>query len=202
MNALAFPSTRWLVLVVTLCAVPVLALAAAAVAARLFVVDNYRVHGAGMSPSMGAGAYALAWRRSYRSASEVERGQIIVISEVRDGRRYTFLWRVIGLPGDTVRTGGRGVWVNGQLLPQHPIKELAGQRIAREALADRSYLVAYDLGDEREPSPPVAIPPGHLFLMGDNRSHSFDSEDKGAVAFHQVRGRVFWSSAEPLSLLP
>ena len=39
---------------------------------------------------------------------------------------------------------------------------------------------------------PIVVPPGHVFLLGDNRDSSDDSRYWGTVPIERIEGRVFW----------
>ena len=39
---------------------------------------------------------------------------------------------------------------------------------------------------------PLIVAPGHLYVLGDNRTHSVDSRSYGPVPFPVVRARVLW----------
>jgi len=88
-----------------------------------------------------------------------------------------FIKRVIGLPGDRIELSGQRIYVNGTL---HEDKY--GVYTARHAEAGRpsSWLV----------------PEGHVFVMGDNRDHSYDSRFWGFVPIASIKGKAFiiyWS---------
>lgn len=78
--------------------------------------------------------------------------------------------RVIGLPGDSVKVTGDGVYVNGSLLSE-PYANL-----------------------ESGPGPTGTwkVPEGDVFMMGDNRGHSGDSRAFGSVPIGSIVGRAFF----------
>jgi signal peptidase I len=39
---------------------------------------------------------------------------------------------------------------------------------------------------------PVVVPPGQVFLLGDNRDSSDDSRYWGTVPIERIEGRIFW----------
>lgn len=79
--------------------------------------------------------------------------------------------RVIALPGDSVEIVGEIAYVNG----------------VREDFAPR---VINGPGDVSLQAGPVTIPPGHVFLLGDNRPMSDDSRHFGPVPLDEVQGKV------------
>jgi signal peptidase I len=101
----------------------------------------------------------------------IHRGDIVVFtkppreqSDIKD-----LIKRVIGLPGDTV-TGRNGhVYIDGRQLAE-------------------SYLPAGTITDNFDP---VKIPPGDIWVMGDNRPASQDSRSFGPIRESSVVGRAF-----------
>jgi signal peptidase I len=111
---------------------------------------------------------------------EIGRGDIIIFRFEREPEK-DYVKRVIGLPGDIVKVEEKRVIVNGQAL-----EEAYVQHIDETIIPERDYL------------PPVKVPPGHYFVMGDNRDNSADSREWGFVPREQIAGRalfVYWSLA-------
>ena len=80
--------------------------------------------------------------------------------------------RVIAQPGDTVAIDVRGrAIVNGET----------------ESGTD---IIQCRPTDECELPEPITVPPGHLFVMGDNRPYSGDSRDFGPIEIDSVEGKV------------
>ncbi len=133
-------------------------------------------------------------------ASQPERGDVVIFKQppLND---VDYVKRVIGLPGDTVQMIGGVLHLNDQAIPklrgtdleiavstntkcyspQFEAKLADGSDVCRyprykEVLpGGRSYYVL-DLGPRpQDDTPPVVVPEGKLFLMGDNRDNSEDS---------------------------
>ncbi len=106
-----------------------------------------------------------------------------------------FIKRVIGLPGDCIRiVKGQGVFVNGKLLDEtsyvkEPVNydlnilgDIGGRSVTNQTI--RPY------SDPSNITKPIVVPPGQLFVLGDNRNHSEDSHVFGLLDEQRVIGRV------------
>jgi signal peptidase I len=149
-----------------------------------------------------------------------KRGDIVIVTP--PGQSDDYIKRVIGLPGDTVEVRGGRLILNGrpvrsQVRPPAMIPvdlnapcglEFAGSQVrsdnglaycrlpvVRETLPNGISYDTIDLG----PSPgddfgPVRVPPGHLFLMGDNRDRSADSRFALGPPENGLGGPVPWEN--------
>ena len=104
------------------------------------------------------------------------RGDIIVFQWPRD-LSQDFIKRCIAVPGETVEIRHRQVFVNGQPLTE-PYAKHAAPTEEPTGLSPRDNLA------------PVTVPPGHLFMMGDNRENSADSRFWGFLPMELVKGRA------------
>ena len=85
----------------------------------------------------------------------------------------TFIKRVVGLPGDRLRIVDGHVIRNGK----------------RES---DSYIAACGPdGQDCNLPKPITVPPGHYFMMGDNRGESADSRYWGPIAKSAIIGEAF-----------
>jgi signal peptidase I len=128
---------------------------------------------------------ASALERAILPVSRIERGDIVVFKYPEDPER-DFIKRVIGLPGDTLEVRRKAVHINGQPLDEPYVHFLQPASAAGE-------ITSYDV---RENYGPVTVPPGHYFVMGDNRDNSQDSRYWGFLPAGYVKGKalfVYWS---------
>ena len=160
-----------------------------------------------------------------------QRGDVVVFRH--PGKDSDLIKRVIGLPGDTIAVRGGRLILNGQAVPRQSlpaakiavsanspcrtvppaapvIATVGGQPYClynayRETLpGGPSYTVLDQLdAGPADDFPAARVPPGHVFLMGDNRDDSLDSRFPafeggiGMVPTEQLIGRAmvtFWST--------
>ena len=132
-------------------------------------------------PGLSTGKYLF-------HAAPIHRGDIIVFTAPYD-RSMDLIKRVIGVPGDKVQVIDGVVWRNGERI-QDPHAYLSRSEQARSPyLASDNFPPRDPRNPERDPGP-VVMPPGKLFMMGDNRDDSYDSRFWGFADQNDVEGRA------------
>ena len=148
------------------------------VAGLLFLAVNLltariRVEGISMEPNLHDGQFVVVNRLAYRW-SQPERGDIIVFHFPLNPERR-FIKRVIGLPGEEVTVRGGQVYINGELIDEPYLN------------AAPRYSGDWTLG------------PDEIFVLGDNRNNSSDSQNWGALPLGEIIGKavlVYWPPSE------
>jgi signal peptidase I len=124
-----------------------------------------------MEPALHQGDRLVVNKVAYR-LGHIERGDVVVVdSDQIPGASpelsKTLVKRVVGLPLESVSA------LDGRLF-------IDGSPIDQPWLGDVETL---DFG-------PVVVPPGSVFVLGDNRGSSIDSRNFGAVPTEAIIGRV------------
>ena len=172
---------------------------------RTFVVQAFKIPTGSMEPNLLVGDHLLVNKFVFAPTAhpaerfllpmrELRRGDIVVFKFPEDPER-DFIKRVIGLPGDTVELRNREISINGQKIAEPYAHYLFPVGEAQESASS----------DVREHYPPVTVPDGHYFMMGDNRDNSQDSRYWGFLPAHYVKGRalmIYWSFVEPAGEQP
>ena len=115
------------------------------------------------------------------SLGEPQRGDIVVFPFPHNPK-IDYIKRVVGLPGDTLEIRNKQLYRNG------------------EAVTDEAYVIHSDsrtFPGRRDFMPPITVPEGKLFVMGDNRDASEDSRFWDFVDKKSVYGKaviIYWSS--------
>jgi signal peptidase I len=144
-----------------------------------------------------------------------KRGDVVVFKQPRDPS-VDFIKRVIGLPGDTVQMKDGRLYINDVEVPREKIEPYIytdNEYSDNERTGTYAHYIETLPNGVRHPiieisddgpldnTKPFPVPPGHYFMMGDNRDNSADSRDPdsgvGYVPAENLVGRaqfIFFSS--------
>jgi signal peptidase I len=145
-----------------------------AILIRMFLFTSYEVQGESMTPSVYDGERFIVNKIGY-GFSEPDRFDLVVFHA---NEEEDYIKRVIGLPGDVVFYQDDILYIN-----DNPVEEpFLKQRVAELewGLYTNDFVV------------PEAVPPGHVFVLGDNRPNSLDSRRLGFISIEQIVGKVDW----------
>ncbi len=140
-------------------------------------------------------------------ASPPKRGDVVVFKLPSD-EQTDYIKRIIGLPGDKIQLRQSRLYINGELVPREPIAKYHGesfyggegdQPTYQETLPGGvKHTIIQLQGDKgyNSNTQVFEVPPGHYFMMGDNRDNSTDSRvppdqrGVGYVPFENLVGRA------------
>jgi len=167
-------------------------------ALKQWVVNPYRIPSSSMEPTLNC-AKGPAFPGCLGNSSDrvlacricldfgpPSRGDIVVFNTpseaaLKCGEGGTFVKRVIGLPGDTVREDDSGfIWIRGPDDTKF-VKLKESYLPADRRLADTAHFGQI-----------WHVPKGQYFMMGDNRASSCDSRSWGSVPRNKLIGTVFF----------
>ena len=145
----------------------------------------------------------------------VKRGEVIVFRYPADPS-VDYIKRTVGLPGDVVQYRNKLLTVNGAVVPvqaagYYSDQELGYNRLPMflEKLGDKPHAMMIipteapvnlsqvkqfphrDNCEYNDEGFRCTVPPGHYFMMGDNRDQSADSRYWGFVPDENIKGRAF-----------
>ena len=165
-------------------------------------IQNFRVEGSSMDPTLESGQYLIVNKIIYASfeLNDVApyvpfvhendgpaertlfafhspvRGEVVIFHYPQNPER-DFVKRVIGIPGDTIEIRRGDVYRNGDLLEEDYVTHDSAR--------------SYD---------PVTVSAGHYYVLGDNRRASNDSRDWGLVPADYIVGRAMFGYWPPQNL--
>jgi signal peptidase I len=181
---------------------------------RSFVVEPFRIPSGSMNPTLYDGDFILVNKFGYGlrcpvgnckllNVGEPQRGDVVVFryparSDADPNHGNDFIKRVVGVPGDHIQYLDKTLSVNGQKIDVQPAGVFPEDGISQRFTEDLTGIQHNILMNPGQPSPEVdlTVPPGHYFMMGDNRDGSNDSRYWGFVPEENLKGRaiLIWMS--------
>ena len=138
---------------------------------RYYIIQPFSVKGVSMEPNFQNGDYLLVDELSYHLRPP-QRGEVVVFRFPREPHEF-FIKRIIGLPGETVKIVKNQIFIYNK---KHP----NGFQLKESYLPPEPFL-----GNQT-----VKLKQNEYFVMGDNRSHSYDSRAWGPMVRKYLIGRV------------
>lgn len=139
---------------------------------RTYIVQPFLVSGASMEPTFSSGDYLLVDGLTYRFR-EPERGEVAVFKYPGNEMVY-FIKRIVGLPGERVVVKDGKVTIFNDANPNG------------FALDEKYYTEPGLTAGESD----TVLNLTQYFVLGDNRSFSFDSRSWGSVERSEIVGIV------------
>ena len=155
---------------------------------RTFVVQAFRIPSPSMEDTLLVGDFLFISKLDYGARvplldarlpgwRAIRRGDVVVFRlpehASEGGRRVDYIKRVVAVAGQTVEVRHKRLHVDGEPVSEPYVKHLDPT-----------------LRSDRDEYGPLEVPPGTVFVLGDNRDFSNDSRFWGPLPTKNVHGRA------------
>jgi len=180
---------------------------------RATLLEAFRVPSASNYPTIDPNDRLLANKLAYKK-SDPKRGDLIVFLNP-ENRRMNYIKRVVAIAGDTVEIKGGQLYVNDEKLQRQKLAqstldnirvEVKGEPLEGDVFEETNGDAKYKIFLAGPPDDytssnfaKITVPEHHCFVLGDNRSNSYDSRHFGPVPLATVKGRadyLYWPAKD------
>ncbi|NJK60204.1 MAG: signal peptidase I [Oscillatoriales cyanobacterium SM2_1_8] len=189
--------------------VPTLVAAIAlALGVRWLIAEPRYIPSSSMEPTLQINDRLIVEKITYRFRLP-ERGEVVVFypptHPLVEDTSKVYIKRVVGLPGDRLRIATGQVFVND--LPLEEPYTAEGPRYQLPIVREKDCLGCFQPPVELSANGTAVfvVPPGHYWVMGDNRNNSQDSHAWGFLPQQNLVGRAvfrYWPLDRRFGLLP
>lgn len=161
--------------------------------------ESFEIPSPSSLPTVQIEDNVLADNWAYRK-SDPDYGHLIVF---KDELQQTLLYRVVGLPGDSISYVNNVLMINGEVQQQTTIGEsqfegvptVEYEEVLPNGFSHRGYLFAErpDYSDDRMDAEEMRVPDGEYYVLGDFRDNAQDSRFLGTIRREQIQGRLLYS---------
>ncbi len=150
---------------------------------RALIIQSYHIPSESMEDTLLKGDFLFASKFIYGAkipfidarlpaVRDPKPGDIVIFKFPGD-RKTDYIKRCVAVEGQTVEVRGKTLYVDGRAV-EEDFPKFIQQNTPRR-----------DYG-------PTKVPPGHIFVMGDNRDNSFDSRYWGPLDRKLLRGKALF----------
>lgn len=157
-----------------------------------FVVQAFQIPTGSMETTLLVGDFLLVNKFAYAHTllpledkilpgKQLERNDIVVFKYPKEMSK-DFVKRVIATEGEKIEIRDKQVYVNDELITEDYKVHSDNQIYTKNNYYHYDDFIRDNFG-------PVVVPPGHCFVMGDNRDNSMDSRYWGFLPLSYIKGR-------------
>lgn len=168
---------------------------------RTFLFQPFKIPSSSMEDTLLVGDHLIAMKFLYGSKIPFTDKRILKIRDPKPGDIIVFRFpedpskdfikRCVAVGGQTIEIKNKKVYVDGILkeLPEHA--KIVEKTVYPARFGPRDNYSRFE------------VPPGHVFVMGDNRDNSNDSRYWGTVPYENIKGKAFmlywsWNRESPV----
>lgn len=183
---------------------------------KTFVIQPFKIPTGSMEDTLIAGDFILANKFIYGAQSpstipftdvNIPQFRLPAVTTAKPGDVIIFKFpsdpdidyikRCVATENQVVLIRDKKLFINGEFFAQDSLNPNLKHEDPDIIAYDKGYENVYPIGaGSRDNYGPVTVPPGHVFVLGDNRDRSYDSRKWGFVPVENIIGKamiIYWS---------